>query len=90
MGRKKKKELREGKQKIVAGLLEEYEIESEEDIQDALADLLGPVIQSMLEGEMEGHLSYKPYKRTENDNARNGTKSKRVRSKYGEIPIDVT
>ena len=37
---KRKSKITEGKQNIIAGLLEEYDIESAEDIQDALKDLL--------------------------------------------------
>jgi len=50
--------------------LEEYDIESTEDIQDALKDLLGGTIQSMLESEMDNHFGYQPYQRSENSNAR--------------------
>lgn len=45
MGRRKREALSEGKKQIIAGLLEEYDIQSAEDIQNALADLLEPVIQ---------------------------------------------
>lgn len=89
MVRRKREELSEGKKQIIAGLLDEYDIQSAEDIQDALADLLGPVIQSMLEGEMSEHLGYEPYARSDEPNSRNGKKDKRLRSKYGEIPIAV-
>ena len=89
MVRRKREELSEGKKQIISGLLEEYDIQSAEDIQDALADLLGPVIQSMLEGEMSEHLGYEPYERSDEANSRNGKKEKRLRSKYGEIPVVV-
>lgn len=79
----------EGKKNIIAGLLQEYDIHSAEDIQDALKDLLGGTIQSMLEAEMDEHLGYEPYERTDNTNSRNGKKSKTIRSKYGEMDIDV-
>lgn len=42
----------------------------------------------MLEAEMDNHLGYAPYERTENPNARNGKKGKSIRSKYGEMDID--
>lgn len=79
----------EGKKNIIAGLLQEYDIQSAEDIQDALKDLLGGTLQSMLQAEMDEHLGYEKYGRSEESNYRNGTKSKRVRSKYGELDIDV-
>jgi transposase-like protein len=43
----------------------------------------------MLESEMDEHLVYAPYERTDSTNARNGKKSKTIRSKYGEMEIDV-
>ncbi|QUI24214.1 IS256 family transposase [Vallitalea pronyensis] len=86
---KRKKKLSEGKQNIIAALLQEYDIKSAEDIQDALKDLFGGTIGSMMEAELDDHLGYEPYERTNNSNSRNGCKSKTVRSKYGEIDIDV-
>lgn len=38
---------------------------------------------------MDQHLGYEPYERTDNTNSRNGKKSKSIRSKYGEMEIDV-
>ncbi|PID82045.1 MAG: IS256 family transposase, partial [Clostridiales bacterium] len=81
--------LTEGKKQIIAGLLEEYDIETAADIQDALADLLGGTIKGMMEAEMEEHLGYEKSARSDSKNARNGYKSKRVRSTYGEFDIDV-
>ncbi|AQR93244.1 IS256 family transposase [Clostridium saccharoperbutylacetonicum] len=86
---RKRETMTQGKKNIIQALLEEYDIKSAEDIQDALKDLLGGTIQSMLEAEMDEHLGYQPYQRSENNNARNGRKSKSVRSKYGEMEIDV-
>lgn len=79
----------ESKQKIIAAFLQEYNIQSAEDIQDALRDLLGGSIKEMMEVEMEEHLGYDLYERSDNQNSRNGYKQKQVRSKYGETEIDV-
>lgn len=86
---KRREPMSEGKKNIIAALLQEYDIQTAEDIQDALKDLLGGTIQSMLESEMDEHLGYAPYERTDSSNARNGKKSKTIRSKYGEMEIDV-
>lgn len=86
---KRREPMSEGKKNIIAGLLQEYDIKSAEDIQDALKDLLGGTIQSMLEAEMDDHLGYAPYERAENTNSRNGTKGKKIQSKYGESQIEV-
>ena len=81
--------LTEGKKEIIAKLIEEYDIETATDIQDALADLLGGTIKGMMEAEMSNHLGYEKSRRSDSDNARNGYKSKKVRSSYGEFDIDV-
>ena len=49
----------EGKRNIIQGLLQEYDIKSASDIQEALKDLLGGTIKEMMESEMEDHLGYK-------------------------------
>lgn len=83
------KPLNERKRNIISSLLEEYDIETADDIQEALKDLLGGTIKSMLESEMDEHLGYKNYERNENNNYRNGTNKKTLRSNYGEFEIDV-
>ena len=94
MARKKKDvyhvgPLTEGKKNIIAALMDEYEIETADDIQEALKDLLGGTIKSMMEAEMTDHLGYEKSERSDSDNYRNGTKTKTVRSKYGEFEVDV-
>ena len=85
----RRRKMSEGKKNIIAGLIEEYNVQSAEDIQEALKDLLGGTIQEMLEAELDEHLGYESYERSDNSNSRNGVKSKRLVSSYGEIPIDV-
>lgn len=85
----KPKPMTEGKRNLIQGLIQEYEIKTAEDIQDALKDLLSGTIQDMLESEMNEHLGYNKYERSEEPNYRNGRKSKTVRSKYGEFEVDV-
>ena len=46
-------QMTEGKRNIIHQLLEEYDIQSAEDIQDALKDLLGGTIKEMMEAEMD-------------------------------------
>lgn len=85
----KPKPMTENKRNIIQGLFEEYDIETADDIQNALKDLLSGTIQEMLEAEMDNHLGYEKYERSSEPNYRNGTKSKGVRSKYGEFEVDV-
>ena len=79
----------EGKRNIIQQLLQEYDIETAEDIQDALKDLLGSTIKEMMEAEMDDHLGYQKSERSDSDDYRNGYKSKRVNSSYGSMDIDV-
>lgn len=53
-----KVEMTEGKRQIIQQLLQEYDIESAADIQDALKDLLGGTIKKMMEAEMDNHFDY--------------------------------
>ena len=79
----------EGKRNIIQQLLQEYDIETAEDIQDALKDLLGGTIKEMMEAEMDDHLGYQKSERSDSDDYRNGYKSKRVNSNYGSMDIDI-
>ena len=79
----------DGKRQIIQQLLSEYEIETAEDIQEALKDLLGGTIKEMMEAEMEHHLGYKKSERSQNSDSRNNYKKKKVNSSYGSFSIDV-
>lgn len=89
MARKKREEMSDGKKAIISNLISEYNIKDAQDIQDALKDLLGDTIKDMMEVEMDEHLGYEKHERTNNENARNGYKSKKVRSQYGEVDVNV-
>ena len=52
-------QMTDGKRNIIRQLLEEYEIGSAQDIQDALKDLLGGTIKEMMESEMDSYGSMK-------------------------------
>ena len=89
MGRRKREPMSEGKKNIIGMLLEEYDIKSAKDIEDALKDLLGGTIQEMLESEMDEHLGYQEYERSDNPDSRNGKKTKKIRGNFGETEIEV-
>ena len=82
-------QMTEGKRQIIQQLLQEYDIETAEDIQDALKDLLGGTIKEMMEAEMDDHLGYAKSERSDSDDYRNGYKSKRINSSYGSLNIEV-
>lgn len=93
MAREKKSvhkvQMTDGKRNIIRQLLEEYEIESAQDIQDALKDLLGGTIKEMMESEMDEHLGYRKSERSDCDDYRNGYKTKQVNSSYGSMKVEV-
>jgi putative transposase len=82
-------QMTEGKRDIIRQLLNEYDIQSAEDIQDALKDLLGGTIKEMMETEMDDHLGYQKSERSESDDYRNGYKDKQINSSYGPMKIEV-
>ena len=54
-----------------------------------MKDLLGGTIKEMMEAEMGYPLGYEKSARSDSDNARNGYKSKRVNSSYGNFELKV-
>ena len=82
-------QMTEGKRNLIRALLQEYEIESAQDIQDALKDLLGSTIKEMMESEIDEHMGYQKSQRSDSDNYRNGYKTKQINSSYGSMTIDV-
>ena len=92
MGKKEKAPaiiMTDGKREIIRQLLSEYDIQTVQDIQEALKDLLGSTIKEMMEAEMSHHLGYEKSERSDSDNARNGHKSKGVKSIYGNFNMKV-
>ena len=84
-----KVQMTEGKRNIIQMLLHEYDIESAQDIQDALKDLLGGTIKEMMEDELDDYLGYSKSERSDTDDYRNGYKTKQINSSYGSMQIEV-
>ena len=89
MARRKREPMSEGKKNIIAELIEEYDIRTAKDIEDALRDLMGGTIQEMLETELDEHLGYSSYERSDSSNYRNGKKTKKIHENLGETEIEV-
>lgn len=85
----KVKPMTEGKRSIIQGLLQEYDIQTAEDIQEALKDLLGGTIKEMMEAELDEHLGYERSQRSDSEDSRNGYKTKQINSSYGSMEIEV-
>ena len=46
-------------------------------------------IESILEGELDGHLDYEKYKKSNQNNSRNGYSNKKIKTSFGESEIKV-
>ena len=75
---------------IANKILENYNPESVEDMQDALKDIFGPMFEGLLKGELNHHLGYESNsKETKStDNRRNGSTPKTLKTSMGEVPIE--
>ena len=89
MPRKRNNGLSEEKRNIIGQLVEMYDIKNAADIQEALKDLLGGTIQSMLETELSTQMQEQEEADPEYRDSRNGYKPKSLKSSMGEIPISV-
>jgi len=76
---------------LVKDFLEVYDPKTAGDITTGLKDLLGPVIQDMMEAEFEDHMGYDKNSHEEkvSENRRNGSYPKTLKSTFGELDIDV-
>ncbi|EMF0060768.1 hypothetical protein PFZ79_002623 [Enterococcus hirae] len=50
---------------LAQSIIETYQPESVEDIQNALKDIFGPMFEAMLQGELNHHLGYNPHEKSE-------------------------
>ena len=87
----RRRKLTPEKKEMLRTLRESYDPQSAEDVQAMLRDLLGDMLQEMLEAEMDNHLGYSKYdyKNKETDDSRNGYSPKTVVSSMGEIDLDI-
>lgn len=81
--------------KLPKGWLKEfiqaYDIQTTDDIKEALKDLVGSTIETMMEAELESGLGYAKHDKNakKTTNSRNGSSSKTLRTEYGEVTIGV-
>ena len=76
---------------FINSLIEHYQPEDAQDVQEMLKDLLGDTLQGMLEAEMDEKLGYTKYdyRNKDTDDSRNGYSKKTVVSSLGEIDLDI-
>ena len=76
---------------IAKAIMEEYQPQTREEMQDAIKDVFGPMFEAMLQGEMDSHLGYGRNERGEKETANrpNGYSHKSVNSAYGKLDVAV-
>ncbi len=81
----------EEKKGLVKTIMDTYQPENVQEMQSALKDLFGPMLEAMLQGEMENHLGYSNNSKAkkETDNRRNGYIDKNVKTTMGEVEVSV-
>ena len=79
------------KKELVNAILEAYQPETAEDVQNALKEIFGPMFEAMLQGEMDNHLGYEnnSKEKKETENRRNGYIDKDIKTSMGEMNIKV-
>lgn len=74
---------------IAQSIIEQYQPQNAQDMQNAIKDIFGPMFEAMLQGEMDDHLGYESndhgYKAT--SNRRNGYTNKTLKTTMGNIDI---
>lgn len=72
-----RKQIREGKEVSLDGILDEFK------------GLLKEALQTATQEELTSHLGYEKYQESDNPNYRNGSNKKTLKSKYGEIDVSM-
>ena len=77
--------------RLVKELLAEYQPKDLFELQDVLKDIFGPLMEDMLQGELDSHLGYEKHDQSpkETENRRNGSYPKTVSSKMGELTLSI-
>lgn len=83
--------MRTARQQLLREIISEGNLQTSEDVHNYLRDLFKDTLQEMLEVELETSLGYEKRERKskQTNNKRNGYTSKIVKTKYGELEIEV-
>lgn len=79
------------RKELISKLIEEFDLKSATDIEDMFKQMFGPMLQGMLEGELDDHLGYDKYEHAGGSslNSRNGHSSKTVTTSFGDMELPV-
>lgn len=89
MGRKTPEE--KARRAQIRELMQGLEIKNFGDIQSFFKEMVGDILENGLEGELDDELGYTKYdyRNKDTENSRNGHTSKRLKSSFGDVEIDV-
>ncbi len=77
-------------EKLAEEIVKKYDAKTGKDLNQIMRDFMGPVIQKMLEAEMESKIGYEKSERTDVDNYQNGYyPERRINTDYGQMPVKV-
>ena len=79
------------KQELFKKLIKEYDLKTAADLQNMLKEMFAPMLQNMLEAELDNSLGYDRYEHTEEiqPNSRNGHSQKTVTTSMGDVEIAI-
>ena len=79
------------RRELIRQLVQMYRPKTAQDAHDVVKDLMGGVVQDMLEAELEDDLGYSKYdyKNKDTSNKRNGYSKKTVTSSMGEMELNI-
>jgi len=86
-----KRETSPERKRLIKELLAEYQPKDLLELQDVLKEIFGPLMEDMLQGELDAELGYEKHDQSpkETVNRRNGSYPKTVRSTMGEVTLSI-
>lgn len=78
-------------EQIASTIIKEYQPQSFQEASDIIKSIFGPVLEQMLQGELDSHLGYTSGSHAEKttENRRNGYSEKTVKSSQGELDLRI-
>lgn len=86
----RKKHEQTEEEKLAEEIVKKYDAKTGKDLNQIMRDFMGPIIQKMLEAEMEAKIGYQKSERSNVDNYRNGYYPGRtINTDYGQMDVKV-
>lgn len=84
-----KEQVSQERNELIKKLIKEFDVKTVKDVESVLKDMFAPMLQNMLEAELDDHLGYERYERTGDvsENTRNGHSRKTVTTSFGDAEL---